>query len=263
MEPFEIASLALGGAGFLGNFGQSIFGNRANRNFQAQQAQIARDWQEDFYNKYSSPSAMVQQFKDAGLNPAMMYGRGASVVGGVPSGASPAGGSQMQSDLSGLMNMIPSIVQMKEMIKNNESLRHLQSSQANMFDSESSLNKTAQSVNSSIANMNNKQVDWLAQRIDESKQNVKSLEAKRLLDVAQQALYESQKSQVDYKNAISEQFEKTFGYKADAETINTIMSAVASLGGSIFGGIVDAILSKFGLKRSNGLSININQTPGK
>lgn len=261
MEPFQLAQTILGGAGILGDLAQSIFGNQANRNFQAQQAQIARDWQEDFYNKYSSPSAMVQQFKDAGLNPALMYGRGASVVGGVPSGASPTGGSQMQSDLSGLMNIVPSIIQMKEMIKNNESMRNMQNAQANMYDSQSSLNKTAESVNNSIARLNDKELDWLSQQIIESKERVKGIEAKRLLDVAQKALYESQKGQIDYKNAVSEQFEKTFGYKADIDTINTIMSAVASLGGSIFGGIVDAILSKFGLKRSGG--ININVPPGR
>lgn len=157
MEPFQIASLALGGAGFLGNLGQSIFGNQANRNFQAQQAQIARDWQEDFYNKYSSPSAMVQQYKDAGLNPAIMYGRGSSVVGGVPSGASPIGGSQMQSDLSGLMNIVPSIVQMKEMIKNNESLRNLQNQQANLFSSQTTGQDLLNKFNPEVYQLNLRQ----------------------------------------------------------------------------------------------------------
>lgn len=125
-------------AGLANTIGSSIVANRQNnfnRNFQAQQAQLARDWQEDYYNKYSSPSAMVQQFKDAGLNPAMMYGRGASVVGGVPSGASPSGGSQMMPSFS-LSGEVGNIIQLKEMIKNNESTRNLQSAQANLFSSQ-------------------------------------------------------------------------------------------------------------------------------
>lgn len=73
--------------------------NRKNRKFQAEQAQIARDWQEEMYNKYSSPSAMVQQYKDAGLNPALAYnglGQTFSGTSGMTSG------SQMQPDFSGL-----------------------------------------------------------------------------------------------------------------------------------------------------------------
>lgn len=33
-----------------------------------------RQWQEDMYNKYNSPSALVRQYKEAGINPALMFG---------------------------------------------------------------------------------------------------------------------------------------------------------------------------------------------
>lgn len=49
-----------------------------NRDFQSAEAQKARQWQEDFYTKYQSPQAQVRQYQDAGLNPALMYGRGAT-----------------------------------------------------------------------------------------------------------------------------------------------------------------------------------------
>lgn len=49
-----------------------------NREFQSAEAQKARQWQEDFYTKYQSPQAQVRQYQEAGLNPALMYGRGAS-----------------------------------------------------------------------------------------------------------------------------------------------------------------------------------------
>lgn len=49
-----------------------------NRDFQSAEAQKARQWQEDFYTQYQSPQAQVRQYQAAGLNPALMYGRGAT-----------------------------------------------------------------------------------------------------------------------------------------------------------------------------------------
>lgn len=41
--------------------------------FSASEADKARAWNEQMYNKYESPSAMMAQYRDAGLNPALMY----------------------------------------------------------------------------------------------------------------------------------------------------------------------------------------------
>lgn len=41
---------------------------------QMAQNQINKNWQEKMYNQYQSPAAMVRQYKEAGLNPALMYG---------------------------------------------------------------------------------------------------------------------------------------------------------------------------------------------
>ena len=49
-----------------------------------------RAWQEDMYNKYQSIPAQVQQMKAAGLNPALMYGSGAS-GGSMPSSSTGGG----------------------------------------------------------------------------------------------------------------------------------------------------------------------------
>lgn len=65
----------------------------------------------DFYEQFESPAAMVRQYKDAGLNPALMYGNGASVSasGGVGTGsaqaadASSALGSVLSSILGAAM----------------------------------------------------------------------------------------------------------------------------------------------------------------
>jgi hypothetical protein len=41
--------------------------------FNAEEAQKARDWEEAQYLKYESPKAMMDQYQQAGLNPALMY----------------------------------------------------------------------------------------------------------------------------------------------------------------------------------------------
>ena len=82
-----------------------------NRDFQSAEAQKARQWQEDFYTQYQSPQAQVRQYQEAGLNPALMYGRGATTAASAstasngPSGDT-AAGVVTPADPSSLLNMI-------------------------------------------------------------------------------------------------------------------------------------------------------------
>lgn len=70
----------------LGNIGGSSINAKtalriANKQmaFNSEQAQIAREWNERMYNQYNSPIAQVQQFKQAGLNPNLLYGNGVQI----------------------------------------------------------------------------------------------------------------------------------------------------------------------------------------
>lgn len=72
-----------------------------NRQFQSSEAEIARQWQEDMYNQYQSPEAMIRQYKAAGLNPALMYGSAAG--GSIPTASSPSGSSASGSAAAGSM----------------------------------------------------------------------------------------------------------------------------------------------------------------
>lgn len=97
--------------------------NRRNRQFQAEQAQLGRDFQEEMYNKYYSPSAQMQQFKDAGINPITAVGQ---ITGqGGMSSPSPAGGSSLQPNfvnpmdsLGGIVDSIMGISRLKAEIRN-------------------------------------------------------------------------------------------------------------------------------------------------
>lgn len=61
-----------------------------NRDFQSKEAELAYEREVDFYERYKSPQAQVQAYKEAGLNPALLAGgMGASTS---PSASAPSGG---------------------------------------------------------------------------------------------------------------------------------------------------------------------------
>ncbi len=111
--------------GFLEGIGSAVndlFGTTTTNNFNAQQAQIQRDWETQMSN--TAYQRAVADMKAAGLNPAMMYqsgGQGAST----PSGASASGvRNGMTMDLIGstanLVNSITNARRVDAMTKSNE-----------------------------------------------------------------------------------------------------------------------------------------------
>lgn len=67
--------------------------NAANMELARYQAQM----NEDFYNKYSSPESLMRQYREAGLNPNLVYGSVGSGQGNVPSFNAP----QVERNMSG------------------------------------------------------------------------------------------------------------------------------------------------------------------
>lgn len=75
--PFPIAAAIMGGAGLLGdvfNIGQQ----QSNNNLQLEMMNQQRTWAVDDWNRnnaYNSPAQQMQRYKDAGLNPHLIYGQ--------------------------------------------------------------------------------------------------------------------------------------------------------------------------------------------
>lgn len=73
--------------------------SQKTRDFNSEEARKQRDWEKEMYdyqNVYNSPSAMLQRYKEAGLNPMLvgLDGQGTSSVGsGASASASPASSS--------------------------------------------------------------------------------------------------------------------------------------------------------------------------
>ena len=192
--------------GIISNIGNKNEG-RINREFQAQQAQLARDWQEDMYNKYSSPSAMVQQYKDAGLNPALMFNNGQSVGQGFNTSSPSGAQATLINPADNLLSKLQSIVQLKEMIENNKSQRDLQAAQANELNSRSSLNQ-------SNINLNSANVNKINNEIEEIKARTKNETDRNALIALEKTFKQLQNTNISYDNLKEEwakNFKDTFG----------------------------------------------------
>lgn len=88
----------------------------AEMQYNHDEAQVDRDWNERMYNLYQSPEAQMRQYQQAGLNPALMYDGGVDING--PSGGSAAsasgavGGENPQSGFERVMGVMSQFLNM-------------------------------------------------------------------------------------------------------------------------------------------------------
>lgn len=88
----------------------------AEMQYNHDEAQVDRDWNERMYNLYQSPEAQMRQYQEAGLNPALMYDGGVDING--PSGGSAAsfsgavGGENPQSGFERVMGVMSQFLNM-------------------------------------------------------------------------------------------------------------------------------------------------------
>lgn len=100
----------------IGNGGAFSNTQLAEMQFNHDEAQVDRDWNERMYNMYQSPEAQMRQYREAGLNPALMYQGGVDING--PSGGSAAstsgavGGEDPQSGFERVMGVMSQFLNM-------------------------------------------------------------------------------------------------------------------------------------------------------
>lgn len=127
--------------------------NQMNNDFNAAEAQKARDFQLDMWNReneYNTASAQRQRLSEAGLNPYLMMSGGnagvASSAGSSTSAAAAPPLSMQKQDFSGLTNSLSTALQIANQTKEtNASVQNLQS-QKSLYDAQ---------ANSILSN-----VDW-------------------------------------------------------------------------------------------------------
>lgn len=112
--------------------------------FEAQQAEVSYERQKEYYQQFQSPAAMMQQYRDAGLNGAVMMSggsTGAVAAPQVPQATGTSAGSQTAS-----LGDIAKLVSDMSMLGVNKELVRSQANKNNAEAAESRSRKTGQDI---------------------------------------------------------------------------------------------------------------------
>lgn len=238
-----------------------------NRNFQAQQAQIARDYQTEFYETYQSPSAMVRQYKDAGMNPALMaggYNPPSAVSTSSPSGSAASAASPNYQSMEGMINAIASLAQLKANIDNTKADTDFKRASAFNQERQGLAQNAAAALSYQNIKVSKAELSKIEQNVEFLKESSLTQRQQRYLNVVDATFKKAAQQQIDFKNTLSSEFEKQFGFKADADTINSLLLTagnVMSAGIGSIGGVLSFFKGK-GLKKQKSLDIPFSEITG-
>lgn len=148
--PFPIAAAISAGAGLF----SSIFGNESDKKAHERDRQESiDDWNRN--NEYNSPKAQMSRFKDAGLNPQLIYGQGTpGNASATPVSQQKSGNPSFKPDLAQIygeaqrlqMNM-QQMQQTVENLKTNQELIQANTDLANQLYNQRSINNPLQNAN--------------------------------------------------------------------------------------------------------------------
>lgn len=245
--------------------GNSLTGAEREANqFSAQQAQLSRDWDEMMYNQYNSPSALVRQYQEAGINPALMFGGqtpAAPTSSGEPSSVSPTSGFDFVRTLLDLAGFKANIDNIKADTKQKEvetSGKEIE----NQFKPaifEQNLRKGEIEIGNLSAGIDKIRADiaHIASDIDLAKSAARVNESTVALNVVRGALAAAQTSvanaQSDYISAqTAEQnwrndFEQKWGYRPEADILGVswdVMSSASDFVAGKLGNVFNLVKDK-------------------
>lgn len=222
------AGSALGSlAGPLGSLAGAGVGWLADNVLSGIRTRSARKWQEDMYNEYNSPAALVRQYQEAGINPALMFG---GQTPAAPTDTSAASVSQMNTgSMADLLGQFMQLSLLDSQRKNIDADTRNKESEASYRDDYESAYRAAQTLN-----------------LDEERKYIKDIsEARSASDRASAAYH--------FAEAAISKFERSIGHRLKG---NDILAFVDSIGQilkpgeddaeSIADGIANAIVGMLG-----------------
>lgn len=145
MDPLTISAIVSGGVSLL----SSLLGNKVQKKqtehltgaqieanqFSASQAQLSREWSDTMYNQYNSPAALVRQYNDAGINPALMFG---GTTPAAPTDSSSASSVSPSGDPSAMLGFLASMANIASdvALKNSQAKLNLAKTKATDIENE-------------------------------------------------------------------------------------------------------------------------------
>ena len=151
-----------------------------NRDFQSKEAEAAFERQRDFYEQYQSIGAQVQQYKESGLNPALLAGGvsvGSTPSSPVPSGSSASSSAAHVSPISAALSSLPEIAMIGKQLAE---IRNINAD----TDLKDSIGEKTEKETSWIDRLNSQNIKQSEQVISESRSNCE-LNAQKVNESAQ------------------------------------------------------------------------------
>lgn len=228
--------------------------NERNRVFQAEQAQLGREWQEDFYNKYQSPSAQIKMYKDAGLNPALMYEGGYS-PGSTPSGASPVGGSSMMPTFTNpldnfdMLGPVMDAFRLKNEITALDSENKVRDATVGKINSEALLNGETLELTKANVSKVNKEIEKIGKDMDLTDEQINKIK-KEVINIGYDNELKSYTISVNSKyKTLSENLDLPI--PVTEELVNSLVRSAGDIIGGALGGALNKLLGIFTKNKSS------------
>lgn len=189
----------------LGDYYWEYLSTQDEREYNYWLTQDEREYNEYYYNTYESPSAMVSQYQEAGLNPALMYGTGASTTSTNNSTSStpstydsPNAGHSGDSSFDNLLSVLGTIISAQQAGTSAYSAK--QAAEINAYNAETERMRAEQDIKESQSRTTGQDIDnYVAESTKEfritGEKLANELKASEISkNAAEQALTEATKS---------------------------------------------------------------------
>lgn len=188
---------------------------RLNRNFQSKEAELAYERQQEFYDTRQSPAAMVQQYHDAGLNPALLSGgvSGSSSPQSSPSGSAAHASSSAMPQMLDVMKSVVDLEAIKSSIAESKARKQKTEAEEQKIRKETSWIDTYNTTNvesmkagieqvKSNIEVNEQQVQESLQRVQESLKRMDKMDSEIEVNGALVDLHGSQRVLNESRSAV-------------------------------------------------------------
>lgn len=199
-----------------------------NRQFQSKEAEIARDWQESFYQQYQSPQAMVHQYEQAGINPVLAAGHATNT----PPAATSSSGSMAQGvspgyqSVAGIMEQFGKLALLKAEI-NNINADTKQKVQ-NVLESIS-----REDLNRAYQSLTTEQINDVIQSANLKAAQASTESSKKEWYIVEKGFKLAHLKQINLQNALSESFKDFTGVEAPYDMISNLLSKSVEILGEL------------------------------
>lgn len=267
------------GTAFLGPVGAlagPLVGAIGNGIFNSAAVERERAWSEKMYNKYNSPSALVRQYQEAGINPALMFGQSA-----IPAPTTSTAAVAPENPFGDIVGSLGALMQLEMLDANKENIKadtRSKNASAAGLETENTFKPEILRQSLEKGRLDITQTQNAISRFEDELANLRAdtrnkeaqanyAAASAMLAIAQRALVGKQGEQIDLANAqtrFEQEFQKEYGFLPNQPLWNALTTTVSHVAKEGIGDPMDSVtpfLQDFGRKAGEEFRENLKHIP--